>query len=345
MWIVNSRHKHMKEIGDPSDPRYGLIEPGAMEVHDYKTGVHMYYMDAFAVLGLKEAADAALALNQQDDYKLFLQEYLDLKKALHRAFQSNFKRTGLYQGNLWFGVEPDAQGAGMYGDWAHNVLVWPCGVIDPQDPMWTATLRKMDYETQTSGAGMHVGWPYIGTDRAISYLLRGEPEKTLDYFCAFTDCAGGTFSWGEGYDETFSQGDQPHNWADTMWLILFRNLFAFEDGNNLLLTPATFRRWTQGDKPIVAKGLPTYFGVLDLKVQPSAGGKTIDYTFSITPKGDQTKRPLEKIILSPRTATGCAIRDVQVDGKAIDTFTRNQIVLTKPERGRTINVRVNVADQ
>jgi hypothetical protein len=343
MWIVNSRHKHMKEVGDPSDPRYGLIEPGAMEVHEYKTGVHMYYMDAFAVLGLREAADAALALNKQDDYKMFHQEYLDLKKSLYRAFQSNFKRTSLYEGYLWYGIESDAQGAGMYGDWAHNVLVWPCGAIDPQDAMWTATLRKMDYESQTSGAGMHVGWPYIGTDRAISYLLRGEPEKTLDYFCAFTDCAGGTFSWGEGYDGVFACGDQPHNWADTMWLILFRNLFAFEDGDTLHLTPATLRRWMQGDKAVVASGLPTYFGLLDLKIQPSPDGQTLDYTFSITPKGDQTKRNLEKIILSPRAATGGAIQKVQVNGKDVGTFTRDQIILVKPKCNQTIKVHVNIA--
>jgi hypothetical protein len=343
MWIVNSRHKHMKDIGDPSDMRYGLIEPGAMEVGRLGKGVHMYYMDAFAVLGLKETADAALALGKQDDYTMFYQEYQDLKKALYRAFQYNFKRTGLYEGNLWYGVEQEPGDAGMYGDWAHNALVWPCGAIDPQDPMWTATLRKMDYESQTSGAGMHVGWPYIGTDRAISYLLRGEPEKTFDYFCAYTDTAGGTFSWGEGYSEILCAGDQPHNWADTMWVILFRNLFAFEGGDTLHLTPAIFRRWMQGDKPIIAKGLPTHFGVLDLKVQPSTDGKTIDYTFSIEPNGDQGKRKLAKIIVSPRAATGCAIQDVQMNGKAVDSFTRDQIILSKPKRNQTIKVHVNVS--
>jgi hypothetical protein len=343
MWIVNSRHNHMKTVGDPADPRYGLIEPGAMEVGRLGKGVHMYYMDAFAVLGLKETADAALALGKQDDYKMFHQEYLDLRNALLRAFRYNFKRTGLYEGTLWYGVEQEPGDAGMYGDWAHNALVWPCGAIDPQDPMWTATLREMDYRTQTAGAGMHEGWPYIGTDRAVSYILCGEPEKTLDYFCAFTDCAGGTFSWGEGYSDILCAGDQPHNWADIMWIILFRNLFVFEDGDTLYLTPATFRRWMEGDKPVVAEGLPTYFGVLDLKVQPSKDGRTIDYTFSIEPKGDQGKRKLEKIILSPRSVTGCAIEGVQVNGKAVDSFTRDQIVLANPKRNQTFKVHVKIA--
>jgi hypothetical protein len=349
MWIVNSRHNHMKEIGDPSDSRYGLIQPGAMEVARYKKGVHLYYMDAFAVLGLREAADAAAALDKKDDAEMFRQEYLDLRACLYKSFQKTFKRTGLYQGYMWYGTESaeeaEKQGGGMYGDWAHNALVWPCGAIDPQDPLWVATVRHMEYDAQTSGAGMQPGWPYISVDRGVSYLLRGEPDRTLDIFCTYTDTAGGTFSWGEGYfdkDINLTNGDQPHNWADIYWVILFRNLFAFEDGDNLLLTPATFRRWQLGDKPIAVAGLPTYFGVLDLKIQPSPDGKAIDYTFSVTPRGDQDKRPLEKIILSPRTATGCAIRDVQVDGKPIRSFTRDQIILTNPQRKQMTKVHVNI---
>jgi hypothetical protein len=348
MWIVNSRHKHMKEVGDPSDPRYGLIEPGAMDIGGPTAGVHMYYMDAFAVLGLKETADAAAALGKTEDAKLFHQEYLDLKKSLYQSMQKTFKRTGLYEGFIWYGTETEKEaeslGGGMYGDYGYP-LVWPCGVIDTQDPMWTASMRHIDYQAQTTGAGLCPGWPYIGVDRAISYIPRGEPDKALDYFCAYTDTAGGTFCWGEMYYNVFTCGDQPHNWADSYWLILFRNLFVYEDGDNLLLTPATFRRWTQGDKPIVANGLPTYFGTLDLKVQPSPDGKTIDYAFSIAPQGDQAKRPLEKIILSPRTATGRPIASVLVDGKPVTSFTRDQIILANPERGRTINVRVNVAGE
>jgi hypothetical protein len=41
-------------------------------------------------------------------------------------------------------------------------------------------------------------WPYIGVDWALSYILRGEPDRALDYFCAYVDKAGGTLSWGEG---------------------------------------------------------------------------------------------------------------------------------------------------
>lgn len=43
MWIVNSRQKHMAEVKDPDDPRYGLIEPGAMEVAAVTQGMHILH--------------------------------------------------------------------------------------------------------------------------------------------------------------------------------------------------------------------------------------------------------------------------------------------------------------
>ena len=57
----------MAEIKDSKDPRYGLIEPGAMEVKSMGKGTHMYYLNAFSVLGLREAADAAQAVGAKAD--------------------------------------------------------------------------------------------------------------------------------------------------------------------------------------------------------------------------------------------------------------------------------------
>jgi len=68
---VNSREKRKREVEDPNDPRYGLIEPGGMEVMEVGKGMHMYYMNAFAILGLREAADVAGALGGRKIENLF----------------------------------------------------------------------------------------------------------------------------------------------------------------------------------------------------------------------------------------------------------------------------------
>lgn len=348
MWIVNSRHKHMAEVGNPGDPRYGLIEPGAMEVMDVGRGVHMYYLNAFAVLGLREAADAATALGLEEDAGLFARECSDLKQSLHQSFAQTFKRLSLYEGHLWFGVEPE--GVGMYGFWAHNCLLWPCRCIEPQDPMLTATFRRMERMSNEWGGGMHSEgqggyWPYIGVDRAVGHILRDEPEKALDYFCAFTDTAGGTFSWGEGYGNLTAGGDQPHFWADAQWIDLFRHLIVMEDGNTLMITPATFRRWTKGTASVDIHGLPTAFGDLDLTISPQSDGNHVDYTIGLKPKGDQSSRWPEKILLFPRLDCARPIKEVTFNGDKIVNFTNNVVILPRLEKGQEARVRVAVENE
>ncbi|HPO11932.1 MAG TPA: hypothetical protein PLI09_00690, partial [Candidatus Hydrogenedentes bacterium] len=342
MWIVESRQRHMKEVKDPNDLRYGLIEPGGMEVMEVGKGMHMYYMNGFAILGLSEAADAAQALGLQNDADLFTREGQDLKDCLHRSFTDTFKRTGLYEGHLWFGVEPE--GVGMYGFWAHNCLLWPCRCFDPHDPMLSATWRKLEQMSNAWGGGLHSEgaggfWPYIGADRGISHILRGEPDKALDYFCAFTDTAGGTLSWGEGYNNVIAAGDQPHFWADAQWINLFRHLFVMEDGATLMITPAAFRRWTSGSTPVRVESLPTEFGDLTLRITPDNDAHSVAYSIRITPKGDQAQRSLDKLLLYPRIANGKCIQAVLYNNQPIESFTNDVIVLPKPPRNQAIEVR------
>jgi hypothetical protein len=251
----------------------------------------------------------------------------------------------LYEGHLWFGMEPE--GVGMYGFWAHNCLLWPCRALDPQDPMLSATWRRMERMAETWGGGLHSEaqdgfWPYIGVDRAVSYILRGEPDRALDYFCAFTDTAGGTFSWGEGYNNLTAAGDQPHMWADAQWVNLFRHLFAMEYDSTLLITPAIFRRWTVGAAPLSIQRVPTHFGDLDLAITPESSQGTLTYTFHITPRGDQASRLLSKVLLYPRIAGGRPILGVKCNGTTLNSFTNEVVVIPNPPRGEEMHVEVQV---
>lgn len=344
MWIVDARHRHMKEVGRPADPRYGLLPPGAMEVATVTRGMHHYYMNAWAVLGLDEAADAARSAGKPADAALFLAEARHMRQCLHRSFAATFRRSGLYTGQLWYGVE--SQGDGMFGPWGHTPLVWPTRSMDPHDPMLDGTYAAMERMSHSDGGGVYSDapgscWPYIGIDWAISQILRGEPDKTVDAFCAYTDTAGGTFSWGEGYENArnLAAGDQPHMWADAQWVNLYRHLFALEDGTTLHLLPATLRRWQATSRPVRIDRLPTAFGDLRLTGRASRGQLRIE--FELAPKGDQSRRRLDRILLSARLPGGRAIAWATVNGRPAP-FTRDQVVISRPVRGRTITVRVGM---
>ena len=211
--------------------------------------------------------------------------------------------------------------------------------------MLTATLRHMQWMSDNWGGGTHSEHPggflpYFGVDRAISQLVRGERDRTLDYFCAYTDTAGGTFSWGEGYSNLIAAGDQPHNWADVLWILLYRDLFAFEDDSSLWITPALFRRWHEPGQHVAVSRLPTHFGELDLKIEPRPTGNLIEYTVRVVPKGDQANRPLDRIVLYPRTPSGRAIRNVTLDGRVIREFTRDTVIIASPKRDAEMHVSV-----
>jgi hypothetical protein len=220
--------------------------------------------------------------------------------------------------------------------------------------MLTATLRHMEWLSNNWGGGMHSEkwsggtegqnffWPFIGVDRAISHLVRGDRDRALDYFCAYTDTAGGTLSWGDGYHNLIANGDQPQNTADYDWIILFHSLFAFEDGSSLWLTPALFRRWHEPGQHVAVSHLPTHFGDLDLKIEPRSDGSAIDYTIRITPQGDQKSRALERIVLHPRIPGGRAITKVTVDGKELREFTRDTVIYAAPPRDAEIRMSVEM---
>lgn len=109
-------------------------------------------MNAYSILGLREAADAAAALGLKEDQKLFTDEADDLKRSPAQVLRGHFQAHRPYERALWFGVEE--RGDGMYGMWGHTPLVWPCRSFDPHDPMLTATWRKMERASNQFGGGI-----------------------------------------------------------------------------------------------------------------------------------------------------------------------------------------------
>ena len=212
--------------------------------------------------------------------------------------------------------------------------------------MLTATYRKMERMSNTWGGGMHSEgpgsyWPYIGADRAVGHILRGEPDRALDYFCAFTDTAGGTFSWGEGYNNVIACGDQPHFWADAQWINLFRHLFVMEDGDTLMINPAGFRRWTRPGPFVSIDGFATHFGNLKFQYINHGPLRPFTYRITITTNGDQEQRALNKLLFYPRLFDGRAIRSVTLNGTPVQSFTNDVVIIDHPDRNQTLAIEVH----
>ena len=95
-----------------------------------------------------------------------------------------------------------------------------------------------------------------------------------------------------------------------------------------------------GEQHVAVSSLATHFGDLDLDIQSNRDGTIVDYRIRVSPQGDQASRPLEKIVLYPRLSGGRTMERVTCDGQAVDMFTRDAVILTRPDRNKVISIQV-----
>jgi len=340
-WIIRARAEHKARIGDPDDPRYGLFPGGAMEVGAVEgEGEHLYYLSAWGVFGMQLAAEAAWAAGEEGDARRFEAEWRDFGECLTRSYEKTFAREDLYRGVLASSVETEH--LGMAGMWTFTPLVYPCRVMPPHDPLAAATFRRMESYARQYGSGLSSEgpgsfWPYISVDWGISYILRGEPDRAVDVFCAYVDNAGPTMGWAEGYSSAANVGggDQPHGWATAQYIHFLRSLLVMEEGDVLHIAPATFRSWLAGTRPVRVTGAPTHFGTLTYTIQPEPNRGRVRAEIEL----DARTRP-RQIVLHLRMPEGRTIRSVEVNGKRLASFLPEAILIDSPPDHLRIEARV-----
>lgn len=340
-WIIAAREQHKAEIGDPSDPRYGLFPGGAMEVGAVEgEGEHLYYLSAWGVLGMRLAAEAAEAAGAADDARRFRSEHEDFLASLRRSYQQTFDRQALYKGVLNSSVESEHQG--MFGLWTFTPLIYPCEVFAPHDPLIAATYRRMETNARQHGSGLvseGAGslWPYISVDWGISYIRRGEPDRAVDIFCAYVDNAGPTMGWAEGYASgpNIGGGDQPHGWATAQYIHFLRNMLLMEDNDVLHIAPATPRRWLSGPDPIRVRDAPTHFGKVSYVIQPASDGGAVGVSLEMEPRN----RP-RQVVVHLRMPDGLRVRQVDAKDGVVDTFAPEAIFINDPPARLRLKVGV-----
>ena len=189
-----------------------------------------------------------------------------------------------------------------------------------------------------------MGFPYIFSDWAISYIRRGQPDRTVDLFNAYVDTASETMGWSEGQTlyHTFDEfdppkvgvrgaGDMPHGEACSNYIMMLRNLLLHEQGDTLHIAPATPRRWMAQGRPFGVENAPTYFGKVTYTIVPNCEAKTANV--SVVLQGSNRPR---KLLLHLRTPAGCGLRAVDVGGKSWQAFYGDTIVIPNPPK----NLRV-----
>jgi hypothetical protein len=236
---------------------------------------HVSGHNFLALGGLKNAIALAQGLGKVDDVAAFTKEYDDFDAALRQRLKELTARTGGY-------IPPGLDTLGGQ-DWGNLESVSPEPVLDPFDPMVTATLAttraKYAEGLMTYGDGRWLHH-YVGLPSTETEVIRGEQELVLEDLYAFLLHTSAThapfefsiFPWGT---RDFGMNLSPHGWAAAKYRILLRNMLVREQGNELHLLSCLSPEWLRSGSTIGVRRAPTEFGQVNFDLAISIGTATL----------------------------------------------------------------------
>ncbi len=250
----------------------------------------------WALLGLREAVNLASAVGEQSDAARFQRIHDEYRARFMERLRAVAARA---EGYIPPGIDdPDAG-----YDWANaSGGVYPFGVLEPHDPLVTATVdmvREYKYregimtygpnawaikQAMRRGAAADPGWlHHYETMYVVETLLaRGEQRKVIEDFYSILAHTGSTNSGFEFSIRPWGNRDPggnrpPHGWFAARYNSLFRNMLVREEGQNLHLASAVSPVWLQPGKQIRVTNAATNFGTISYTIDAEEQGARLTF--------------------------------------------------------------------
>jgi len=289
-----------------SDPL--RLVPGTTPGDNEDITGHVTGHNLWALAGLKNAIAMADGLNRDRDAALFRKEYDDLLGALLRRLKVVTKNTGGY-------IPPGLDSLGGQ-DWGNMLSVYPEIILDPFDPMVTATLRATRAKYQEGimsygdGRWLH---HYLTMKNTETEVIRGDQQQAIEELYALlvhtsATHAGFEFSilpWGT---RDFGMNLSPHGWFGAKFRALLRNMLVREQDGQLHLLSCVSPEWIQEGKAISVHRAPTLFGQVNFELMGVPGGA------ALTLENKYNEKPRELVLHLPWFVE---VQSVEADGKRL----------------------------
>lgn len=232
---------------------------------------HVTGHNFWALAGLKNAIMLARDLGQVKETKAWQFEYDDFKAALLAALKKITAETGGH-------MPPGLDKVGGQ-DWGNMLAVYPEQILDPVDPMVTATLdaTRAKYQegimTYGDGRWMH---HYLTMKNTETETIRGDQQMAVEELYAILVHTSSThagfeyciFPWG---DRDFANNLSPHGWFAAKFRAVLRNMMVREQGDNLHLLSVMSPEWVKAAETIAVKRAPTNFGTTEFAMTFTEG--------------------------------------------------------------------------
>jgi hypothetical protein len=271
---------------------WGLMPP--TDAFDNETITGRYTGHNFwALTGLDAVIDLCRAAGRND----LAEKYQALRDDYYARFMARLREVAAERD----GVIPPGLDVPGGTDWGNLLAVYPGHIMDPFDPLVTATFDYYRRERMQEGIGMwHQSLHHYLTERvAETAIIRGEQEKALSDFYGMllhTGACHEGFEWQifgwDGRDYCTGVGGAqtcnfpPHGWYAADLDILFRNMLVREEGKTLHLASALSPEWTRPGDRVSVENAPTWFGKVSytLTLSDSSAGLNISPSWRSAPE-------------------------------------------------------------
>lgn len=267
---------------ESSDPitraSIGLVPESISHEGYSEKPMHSYWDDFWIYRGLHDAVRIAELLGEDADSERFAQLAADFGGSLRASVDAAAAHHGI-------DYVPGCVELGDFDATSTAIAYYPTGAAEVLDKellestferAWMETRVRIDgsewdgmtpYEVRTVGTFVRLGW----IDRAHRYM---------DWLMERQDPIGWR-QWGEiAYRERAPArfvGDMPHTWVGSGAILSILSMFAYEDGDAIVLAAGVPSDWLADPKqPIGVNGQVTRFGTLSYRLTRSSGELVLD---------------------------------------------------------------------
>jgi hypothetical protein len=169
--------------------------------------------------------------------------------------------------------------------WGALLSLFPCGILDCDDPLVTGTLAHIEKAISPGGIPVGTGWMGSGLWVAIAldniaeaHLIRGDGDAACRYLYPTLNHASPLLTWCEERDAeagtTVTSGDLQHLWTPLAVCRYIRDAVLLERRDGLELALGVPRNWLISGEPLGITDAPTRFGSVSYRISYSeATGK------------------------------------------------------------------------
>jgi hypothetical protein len=304
---------------------FGLL-PESISHEGYSAHpVHSYWDDFFALRGLKDAADMAVVLGDDERAASIAALRDDFRQTLY----ASIARTASAHGIDYI---PASVELGDFDPSSTSIALVPGGErVHLPEPALTRTYERYwaDFETRRRGEGDSEGYTAYELRNVSALLQIGQKRRALEILAwfvadqrppAWNEWA--EISWRDPQAPRFI-GDMPHTWVGAGYIRAVRSMVAYEreDDDALVLAAGIPAEWVMSDAGVKVRRLPTYWGILNYTLR----GETAD-AVRLRLSGDLALPPGKIVVESPLSRP---LRAVVVNGRPVETFTAEHAVVAE----------------